>query len=281
MFIFNASYTFDCWLTRLIKTFPFSKRRFLMNFKVVVSLTAIAAAFTGTQAVAQIKEDGQWRSALSLGMSTASGNSSSTSIALLGDGVRATKQDKWSIYGSALYGRASGNTTANVMRLGTRYDWNLSEKLFAFGGLDLEKDGVAKLTLRTGLSGGLGYHVIKDANTTFDVFGGLGYTADSYGAARFIDKSNRTSYSYMNLVLGEESTHKLSETVSAKQRFVYYPNLKNRGEYLARFDAGLSAAISKTSNVTVGLAVRQNSDPGTGVKKTDSFFTVGLGMKFE
>jgi putative salt-induced outer membrane protein len=254
-----------------------------MNTKIVFSIAAVAAALTGSQAMAQVivKEDGQWRSVLSLGLSSASGNSSSSNLSLLGDGVRATKQDKWSIYGSALYGRASGTTTANILRLGTRYDWNLSEKLFAFGGLDLEKDGVAKLSLRTGLSGGLGYHVIKDANTTFDVFGGIGYTSDSYGVARFIDNSNRTSYSYMNLVLGEESTHKLSETVSAKQRFVFYPNMKNRGEYLARFDAGLSAAISKSSNVTVGLAVRQNSDPGVGVKKTDSFFTVGLGMKFD
>jgi putative salt-induced outer membrane protein len=259
-----------------------------MRLKRVVSSLGLAtilvsSTLVASQAFAQatVKEDGQWRSAASLGASFASGNTSSTSLAFLGDGVRATKQDKWSIYGSALYGRAAGETTANILRVGTRYDWNLGEKLFAFGGLDLEKDGVAKLSLRTGLSGGLGYHVIKDANTTFDIFGGVGYTMDSYGAARVIDSTSRTSYNYMNLVLGEESTHKLSETVSAKQRFVLYPNLKTGGQYLARFDAGLSAAISKTTNVTIGLAVRQNYDPGIGIKKTDSFLTVGMGMKFE
>ena len=89
-----------------------------MNSKVVFSVAALAAAFTGSQAIAQVtvKEDGQWRSAISLGLSSVSGNSSSSSLAFLGDGVRATKQDKWSLYGLALYGRSAGNTTANVLR---------------------------------------------------------------------------------------------------------------------------------------------------------------------
>jgi hypothetical protein len=36
--------------------------------------------------------------------------------------------------------------------------------------------------------------------------------------------------------LGEESTHKFSETTSAKQRLVLVPNLKNRGESAGRPD---------------------------------------------
>lgn len=245
-------------------------------------LAATALAATGAaQAQATVKPDGQFRAALGLGASVSSGNSKTSNLAISGDGVRATAQDKLSVYGNLNYARSNGQTTGEQLRLGSRYDRNLSADLFAFGGLDLERNKPANLKLRGLVSGGLGWHVIKAPNTTFDLFGGLGYTSDKYFDAMTIDGASRTSYGYTSLILGEESTHKLSETTSAKQRLVVVPNLRNRGEYRANWDAGLAVAMSKTMNLNVGLAYAYNSEPGAGRKSTDTLLTTGISVKFD
>jgi putative salt-induced outer membrane protein YdiY len=243
----------------------------------MLTLAATGAAL----AQATVKDDGQWRAALGAAFSSASGNTKSTSFSVLADAVRATPQDKWSLYGNALYGSSGGTKTADLMRLGTKYDWNFRPQWYAFGMGEFERDQIARLDSRLTVGGGVGWRIVTSPALNFEIFGGGAYVSDRYDGARLIDGSLRDSYSYPSLLLGEESTHKLGESTTAKQRLVLYPNLKNTGEYRAQWDAGLSVAISSTMNLTAGLAVRVNSDPGVGVKKTDTLFTTGISVKFD
>ena len=249
----------------------------------VVCLAAATAAFTPAcvQAQATVKPDGQWRAAFGAGASFASGNSKSSNVQLGGDAVRATAQDKFSLYGNALSASSGGTTTAEQLRFGGRYDFNLSADWFAFGGLDAERNKFANLKLRGVGTGGLGYHAIKTPTTTWDLFAGAAYTADQYISATVIDGASRTNYSYPALFLAEESTHKLSDSTGFKQRLALFPNLKNSGEFRATFDAGLAVAMSKAMNLNVGLGITHNSEPGTGRKATDSLLTTGVSVKFE
>ncbi|GCL63748.1 DUF481 domain-containing protein [Pseudaquabacterium pictum] len=245
----------------------------------LVALSLAAAA--GAQAQATVKNDGQFRAALGLGASLASGNTKATNLSLNADAVRATDRNKLSLYGNLQYARSGGTTTADQLRLGTRYDQNLGTQLFGFGGLDLERNKFANLNLRAQLSAGLGWHLIKSPSTTFDLFGGLGYVSDKYKSPMVIDGRSRDSYGYMSLLLGEESTHKLSDTTSFKQRLTLVPNLQNRGEFRANWDAGLAVAMSKAMNLNVGLNFAHNSEPGPGRKSTDTLVTTGVSVKFD
>ncbi len=253
-----------------------------MNTHRIALAAALALGAVGVaQAQATVKADGQWRSAAGLGFSNTSGNSKSTTLSLTADAVKATDQDKVSLYGNAQYAKSGGSKTADQMRLGGRYDYNLNPVLFGFGGLDFERNRFANLQLRSMLSAGLGYHVLKTPTTTFDIFGGLGYNADRYNDPMFIDGQTRTRYSYLSALLGEESSHKLSETVSAKQKLVLVPNLKNSGEFRATWDAGLAVSMSKAMSLTVGFQVQHNSDPGANRKATDTLLTTGVAVKFD
>jgi putative salt-induced outer membrane protein YdiY len=253
----------------------------MMFIRTTLAAALAIGAVGAAHAQATVKPDGQWRSALGLGASMSSGNSKSTNLSASGDAVRVTNADKVSLYGNANYAKSGDNTTGEQLRLGGRYDYNIGTDMFAFGGLDFDHNKFANLSLRSQLSAGLGYHVLRSATTAFDVFGGLGYTSDSYINAMVIDGSNRSSYSYLNAILGEESTHKLSDTTSFKQKLVLVPNLKNRGEFLANWDAGLSVAMSKALALNVGFSMQHNSDPGPGRKSTDTLLTTGISVKFD
>lgn len=245
-------------------------------------LVALALGWTPlAQGQAAVKPDGQFRAVLGLGLSAASGNSDATHLSITGDGVRATARDKLSLFGKLEYARTDGKTTAEQLRLGGRYDRNLGDRWLAFGGLGIERNKFSNLELRSTLSGGLGWHALKSPDTTWDLFGGLGYTAERYFDPRQVDGATRASYDYASLMLGEESTHVISGTTRAKQRLTLEPNLKNTGEFRANWDAGLSVSMNQKMSLTVGLSVAHNSDPGPGFKTTDTLLTTGIALKFE
>lgn len=247
---------------------------------VLMAALALGAA-GGVHAQATIKPDGQWRAVLGLGGSASSGNASASNLSLAGDGVRATEQLKSTVYGTLQLARKGDLTTAEAARLGGRQDWNLNPRSFAYGSLDLERNRFANLSLRSQLSGGLGWHLLKLPTRTWDVFGGVSYTNDQYVDPMLLRGVLRDSYGYAGLLLGEESTHKLTATTSAKQRLVVVPNLKNSGEYRANWDAGLAVSMSNALSLSVGLSVSYNSDPGVSFKTTDALLTTGVSMKFE
>ena len=50
--------------------------------------------------------------------------------------------------------------------------------------------------------------------------------------------------------------------------------------FLAKFNAGLSVAMSNTMNLTVGVTDAYNSKPGAGLKKNDFGLFTGVNVKF-
>ena len=180
-----------------------------------ISTLALASALaTGAFAQATVKDDSQWRAALGAGAAFASGNTDSTTFNFAAEAIKATKQDKLRLFGNAAYARSGGVTTGDMYRLGTQYDYNLSAALFGFGTAELSHDKFSNLDQRLSLGAGLGYKVIKEAALTWDVFGGLNYTADRYDTTTLIDGAQRKSYNSVSALLGEESNHKLSPTTT-------------------------------------------------------------------
>ncbi len=239
------------------------------------ALTVAALAFASHAALAQNTPDGRWHGGLSVSGAFSSGNTSSRTLAANADASRATTEDKISLYGVANYGRNKVNdvdtTTANLLRLGGRYDFNFGPQWFAFGGGEGETNKAGGVRDRYNLTGGLGYHVVKNDTHLWDVFGGLGYTDTRY--------TDGTKANGAQALLGEESSHKLTDTTSLKQRLVYYPDGGELGDR-ATFDAGLATTISGGWTLNTGLSSRYNSRVPAGTKKTDNLLTVGFGYKF-
>jgi putative salt-induced outer membrane protein len=243
--------------------------------RLALALGATALALTSQATLAQDTPDGQWHGGLSISGALASGNSSSRTLAANADASRATVQDKISLYGLANYGRNKSagvdTTTADLLRLGGRYDFNLGEQWFSFGGAEGETNKAGGVRDRYTFNGGVGYHLLKNDTDSWDAFSGLSYTD-----TRYTDGSKANG---AQVLVGEESSHKLSETTTLKQRLVYYPGggeLDDR----ATFDAGLATTIRGGWTLNVGLSSRYASRVPAGTKKTDNLLTVGFGYKF-
>jgi putative salt-induced outer membrane protein len=184
-------------------------------FKLTFLALACAAS---TVSLAQDKTDGLWRGNGGAAVSLTSGNTSTSSLLLITDMARATASDKVSLLGSISYAKnKSGGlnqTTSNKWGAAGQYDYNLSPVMYGFGRLGLESDKLVDLSLRSSITGGLGYKIIKSETTNFDVLGGVAYTTDKYSLAKSIGGKTDTSFSRSSIYFGELSSHKLSPTVS-------------------------------------------------------------------
>lgn len=242
---------------------------FLRPAAVAVLLAAASIAS------AQDKPDGQFHGTGSLGAAFSSGAVNTTTISAGFDTARKTADDKLSFYGLAARGstKVLGLTavTSDLYRLGGRYDKDLSKQVFGFISGELEKNGVTNLDLRAAGYLGAGYHVIATPVTTFDVFAGVGYNHFKYKGAG--------SDGAVELMFGEESAHKLSETTTFKQRLAIFPSTDTDFGYRAQFDAGLGVAMSSALSLNVGLTARYANKVFVA-KKTETLLTVGVGYKF-
>lgn len=222
------------------------------------------------------KADGQWRGFINAGGSLASGNTKSKSVNVSAEATKITLDDKLHGYVTGLYGtqrdsNGEDKPTANLTRTGGRYDYNVSPNNFTFGSLDLERDRLQRLSLRSVVAGGVGRHVINTPEKSFDVMTGLTYNREAF----FDDTRNS-----VELLLAEESNHKISDSASFKQRFALMPNLKETGEYRAQFDASLNLAITKKIGMQLTASDRYQSNPLPGIKKNDALFLASVSYKF-
>jgi putative salt-induced outer membrane protein len=241
--------------------------------------TSIAASVSLAQP--KVVQDGRWRANIGLAASYASGNTESTNLSLKAAAVRATAVDKITANARALHGETDGTQTAAQYGLGGRYDYNVSAKTYAFGQADYLRDEMANLKMRLSGASGIGYRMIDEEKQKFEVYAGLGYSHEEYFDPSVVADELRTSYGYAEAVLGEESTHQLTDSTKFRQKLVLYPNLSDPGEFRSEFDAGIAVAINRTMDLTVGVNYRYNSDPGTGLDKFDLLVLTGVAIRIE
>jgi putative salt-induced outer membrane protein YdiY len=221
------------------------------------------------------KPDGEWRGALGAGVTGTSGNTESITYSINGDTIRQTSRDKVTGYLQAVYGRrrvdGTSEHTANQARAGTAYARDLNDRLFGFGAADWDRNPLIDLRLRSVFSAGIGYHVVKTENHTFDVS-----TGPAHNRERYTTETREVT----EWLLAEESTHALSSSVSLKQKLSLYANLTDGGEYRGVFDTGMVFNVSSRWNATMTLNARYQSNPLPGVEKYDILFVTGLQYVF-
>ncbi len=217
-----------------------------------------------------------WSGFFDTGFSLAAGNAETKSFTNAARADRTTQRDKISVYATTIFAQNSTTgdklTTANAIRGGTRYDVNVSERLFTFGFLDLEFDQFQSLDLRSVVGGGLGYHLKKSERTTWDFFGGASLNQEFFDN----DITRRSG----ELVLGEELVVNFSEKSSWSHRLALYPNMSQTGEYRLQFDTSLNSDIWEWLGWHVTVSDRFLSNPVPGRQKNDLLLTAGLRVSF-
>jgi putative salt-induced outer membrane protein len=224
-----------------------------------------------------------WSGLFDAGLSLTSGNSESTSFTLAAKAARVTSRTKLSLYATEIYSRSTladvSSTTASAIRGGARLDVNLRKNWFVFGLTDFEHDRFQGLDLRNVLAGGVGYHVIKEKDRAFDVFGGAAFNQEYYSQP-FNPPDPSTTRKTSEIDAGETFTTKLGSRTALTEQFSIFPNLSDTGDYRLQFDATAATKIKNWLSWQVTFSDRYVSRPLAGLKNNDLLFSTGLRLTF-
>jgi putative salt-induced outer membrane protein len=213
-----------------------------------------------------------WAASVDGALSLTDGNADTRSVNLALRSARTTPGDRTSFYLTSLFASNStsgiGMTTANAVRGGTRYERDLTERLFTFGFADLEFDRFQDLDLRLVLGGGLGVNLAETSRNTFQVFGGGSSNQEFFNTG--VRRNSGES------VIGEEWTYRMSSVTALTERIAVYPNLTNLGQYRITFDSTATTRINDWLSWQVTLSDRYLSNPQPGKQPNDLLFTTGI-----
>jgi putative salt-induced outer membrane protein len=229
-----------------------------------------------------------WTGGANVGFSVARGNSETENLALSFNAVHASANDKWTLYATSIdttNNLATPSTVANLETGGLRYDHNLNARAFVFGSADYMANALQFLDLRSIYSGGFGAHVIKNANTTLDVFGGLAYTHETYSngapipGTPFFVSYGMTSR-FVALTMGDQLTTQLGKSTVLTQSANFLPDLQQTGQYQALVNIGTVTKLNKVLGWQNQFNDIYVSNPPIGTKTNDVVFTTGLNLTF-
>ena len=224
-----------------------------------------------------------WKGGINAGFSLTGGNSQTTNLALGFVAARQTLKDKLGAYANSVYATTTlttgtlpnatrvSSTTANTEAGGVRYDRDFAPKAFSFASADFFADALQGLNLRSVFGGGLGYHAIKNDNTTLDFLGGLNYTRESYTTLQ---------RNLVALTLGEELMHKLGKSTVLNEKLYFFPDLNSLGDCRGTFDFASVTKIHKWLGWQNSFTDVYVSNPPTGKRQNDVILTTGLNVAF-
>ncbi len=236
-----------------------------------------------------------WVGGLNLGFAITAGNSETKNLNVAFNAVRTGLHDKLTLYENSIYAvndkivaPATGpQTTANSNDGGARYDRDFVPRVFGFGNADFFSNSLQDLNLRAILGGGIGFHAIKNANTTLDLLAGANYTHESYTGVPSPNPPP-TSYSYSQslaaLTLGDAFTHKLGKSTAVTQAFIFYPDLSDTSQYRFTFNLGTVTKLNKWLGWqnSVGDVFVSNPPIATPrIERNDLQISTGLNVTFK
>jgi putative salt-induced outer membrane protein YdiY len=160
-----------------------------------------------------------WEGGANVSFALTRGNSETKNLALAFNGTRTSLRDKLTLYANTVYSTndapgAAPSTTANAVQAGIRYDRNITGRLFGYVTTDFQTDALQSLNLRSVPGAGLGFHAIKNENTTFDLLAGANYTRENY---------TTFTRNFAAMSLGEELMHKIRAATLYQPETLFLP----------------------------------------------------------
>lgn len=217
-----------------------------------------------------------WNSAFDAGFTAARGNTALDNLHFGFAAVETTDTHRLNLAFTSLLveNLATGSrvTTANTIRSGVRYEYNVSPRLYGFGISMFDSDELQHLDLRSVVGGGVGFRAVDHPAATLDVFSGGTFDQES-----FSDHPNRNSG---ELLAGAELAYHVSSRTSFSHRFAMFPNLSTPGDYRLNFDSSAVLKFNSWLGWQSNLTEMYLTNPIGRSRNNDLLITTGIRFMF-
>jgi len=224
-------------------------------------------------AAKQAAEDAEpkWGLRVESGFNGQTGNTERASFLGRAEVTRTTLKDRTNIYGQGRFSRENGQRTVNEIMGGAGIEVDITDRLFWFAKGSLEHDEFENLDLRTNVTGGLGYFLIRQDDEELKVRGGLGYEHESF--------SDGLTDASAIAELGFDYRKDFNDHLRFTHSTTYYPKLDdflNDYRLVSETAAELPLSQDKDWKLRLGLRNQYDAMPVADVDRLDTFYFANL-----
>lgn len=222
--------------------------------------------------------ENRWSGSLRFGLSGSSGNDESMDVSLGAKAERKARKSRLYLKTFVDRGRDNGDMTTNQI-LGTiRMERDFSERFFAFGQVEAEREEFSNVDFRFSVSVGPGYYIIMQEHQNMKVRLGLGYEY-----VNPVDGNDVVSETIATLAYQYQVD--LTESVSFSHDLSFVPRLSDKplDNFRIKSVLGLEAALGNGTGWSLLAEYRQeyDSNPEPGLEDLDTSYVLNLVKSFE
>jgi putative salt-induced outer membrane protein len=245
------------------------------SYKSLARVTTLAGAFCllgFSPSTAQEESSApprNWEAEVALGGSLSTGNTDRQALDVDAKAShRAGRfEDHYKLAGE--FARENGNTTASRLNAGVQSNYDISERFYALGFAEIERDTFSGFRHEEDVGLGAGYHVIETANLSFDIELAAGFR---HGAIRGGGSENKFSVRGTALV-----DYQISDSASLTNETLVSGDA---AQFRAEDTLSLTATVVSNLAARISFNIRYNSNPPAGAKKTDTITKAQLVYAF-
>ena len=241
--------------------------------KLTLTALLVAAATWSSAACADWTGKGEG------GLVLSRGNSDSTSLNAKIDAVEDLGEWKYVMGAAGLYGKNAEFVTAERIEARFEIDRKLSERLYVFTAAHAQKDLFEGFDYQATVSAGVGYKIIDDDATKLSGALGVGYRRLRPQElvlapdGQVVDRINGDATGGGVVTAGLNFEHKATATTKLFDKFLVESGAANTA---VGNDFGVQVSMSQRLALSVGYAIRYNTDPAPGTKKLDQLTTANV-----
>ncbi|MFW6155346.1 MAG: DUF481 domain-containing protein [Planctomycetota bacterium] len=250
---------------------------------VTTSVTLIEALWTpGTDSPlvatlrAQIEaERGDWSAELEAGVDGQTGNSETINVNAAIGIFFETPRERFKLYARQRYARDDGERSTNEALGGAKLEVDITNRWFAFAGVELEFDEFENLDLRTTVTAGLGYFIIRREGHQLKTRAGIGYKHESY--------DDGTSTDDAVAEIGVAYVKQINDRLRFTHETTYFPTFADLGDYRLVIENALKIDLNHAKTITLRTGVRNeyDSQPQPDVERLDTYYFMNLGVMLD
>ncbi len=214
----------------------------------------------------------QWSGSIHAGAGIQTGNSDRMNITFGTDAVRRAEQDRMTVRFLYNYVEEEADVTARSFYGMAKYDYFFTRSFYGYIGIELLKDKIKDLKLRTVVGPGVGYQLWDDAVKSLLLEAGVAYFSEN--AKEGVDKD------WIAARLAADFRYALGDEVVFTDQLVIYPSLEDGKDYKLRNEAAITSPLASGWSLRLANILEHDGNPPVNVKSNDWYWILALQYAF-
>jgi len=244
----------------------------------VICLTVVALLFSGWLASASYAEEmwEGWAGEVFAGYNQSNGNTEKASGSMTAKAVKDFDGAEFTLKSNIFYSESDNSMDGQKWDALAKfsYDFGAENQWFNFYQVFVDHDYFADIDYRVTPSVGIGYHLSRTEEWTWDVDAGLGYRITRHRINEATDDEVATAlvHTFMN--------KRIFTSAFLSEDFTLYPSLESDGGVTLKSETAFTNPISEKLDLEIKYIVDYDYEPAEDKKKTDTQFIAGVKYKF-